>query len=209
MQTAKTFWSFPKIADTAAQNRHDKQWRFFSDDYLGELVADFWRDRLPQVYYWHGGAGLRGKPEPEKREFVWRLLGDSKPAAFRDCWEEKYPDWDKLADARPEDYGEGKPNGGLRNTVVAGLRLTEPDALEWIERRHPPKKRGGAPQKYDWESVMREVERLKNSPGGLPKKKADLESRMLEWCQDNAQSVGRLKLGLNLAACPICLHGGK
>lgn len=181
-QTDKTFWSFPKIADTAAKNKHDKQWRLFSDDYLGQLVADFWRDRLPQVYYAYAGAGLGIKPEPEKREVVWSFLGDARPAAFRDCWDGKYPDWDKLADARPEDYGEGKPNGGLRNTIVAGLRLTEPDALEWIERHHPPKRRPGVRPTYDWESFLIQVTLIANTPDGLPDTQADLEGTMADWC---------------------------
>ena len=48
--TADRFWSFPKIADTAAREIYGERWRLFADDYLGALVRDFWLNRFPQVF---------------------------------------------------------------------------------------------------------------------------------------------------------------
>ncbi len=59
---------------------------------------------------------------------------------------------------------------------------TPDDTREQAEEPPEPKKRGAKP-KYLWNDFWREVVRIANTPDGLPQKQADLEKRMLNWCQ--------------------------
>ena len=185
MQTDETFWSFEKIADTTAEAHHARQSPLLSGNYLGELVADFWRKRLPQIYLRHGPESTT-KPDPVDREYVWRLLGDeAKPSAFFDFHCGRYPDWGELALVPHQDYAPGKPIRGVRDTILATLLLTSNDALEWAERRHPQKRRVGPPVKYDWDSFLRQVVLIANTLDGLPDTQSELEKTMQSWCVMN------------------------
>jgi len=127
----------------------------FADDYLGYLVGDFWRNGLKEVFYPYGHR----KTVPITREQVWRLLGDSKPPAFRDINEPEEPNWEELAKARPCDYRYGLPSPGLQNTVLAQLLLPAKDAKSWIvsRDRKPYKIRA-----IEWEARQRTLMEERN-----------------------------------------------
>ncbi len=198
MTAVNKLWTFPKIADTAAQERHGERWRLFAEDYLGDLVADFWRNRFHQVFHRSKGFVTR-TPDTITREEVWRLLEVAKPPAFHDFPERDRPDWEALAQVAPEDYGPGLSPPGIRSTFLATLLLPEAEARDWIRKQGKAKHPRGRPQKYDWIAFLQQVARIANTPHGLPEKQADLERCMLEWCANNwgeepAESVIREKL---------------
>jgi len=193
MRPVESLWSFAKIADTTAQDKDRDHWRSISDDYLGALAGDFWRGQFRTVF--HHPAGTRTKkPDTITREVVWRLLGPAKPPAFDGIPVDRFPIWEDLAKAKPEDYGVG-----LRNTILAQLLLREDDARNWIAQHETPKLRVGRPTQYNWDGFWREVVRVANTPDGLPDKQTALETAMLEWCDSTwgrqpAESTVRDKL---------------
>ncbi len=177
---SKDFYSFPKIADKAAQNQSGKHWRARADDYLGALVADFWCGRFTRVFHRSAGFATQ-EPDSITREVVWKSLGTARPPALHNVPPDTEPDWEKLAEAKSEDYGYGGPHPGIRSTVLAELHLRTADALEWIGGRGKAARPQGRPPKYLWYDFLREVVRRADLDG-LPEKQADLEKQMQEWC---------------------------
>jgi hypothetical protein len=49
----------------------------------------------------------------------------------------------------------------------------------------PKRRRGGRPPTYDWPKFHAAVTRMALKDGGLPPTQAELEHKMLEWCQDH------------------------
>ncbi len=179
---SKDFYSFPEIADTVAREQCDKHWRSHTDEYLGALVGDFWRGRFHKVLHRSAGFATQ-EPNSTTREVIWKLLGTARPPAFHDVPPDTEPDWEKLARAKPEDYGYGLSRPGIRDTVLAQLFLPKADALDWISSRGKAVRPQGRPAKYSWDDFWREVVR-RGDLDGLPEKQADLENQMLQWCQD-------------------------
>ncbi len=195
---SKDFYSFPEIADTVAREQCDKHWRSHTDEYLGALVGDFWRGRFHKVLHRSAGFAIQ-EPDSTTREVVWKLLGTARPPAFHDVPPDTEPDWEKLARAKPEDYGYGLSRPGIRDTVLAQLFLPKADALDWISSRGKAVRPQGRPREYAWDDFFREVVLIANSPDGLPEMMADLERQMQEWCatkwdQEPTESVIREKL---------------
>ena len=197
MTANNKFWTFPQIADRAAQGKEGKHWRSHADDYFGALVGDFWRSRFHQVFHRSIGFGSR-TPDTITRETVWRILGVTRPAAFDHFRDNNYPDWDALAQAAPEDYGPGLSPPGIRDTFLAQLLLPEVEARDWIRKQGKAKRRRGRPQKYDWDAFWREIVKVADMDG-LPETKAELVEHMSEWCaitwgEEPASSVIREKI---------------
>ncbi len=176
----KDFYSFPEIAEEAAQDKCGKHWRAHTDEYLRALVGDFWRGCFHSVFHRSAGFATQ-EPDSITREVVWRSLGTARPPALHDVPPDTEPDWEKLAEAKSEDYGYGLSRPGIRDTVLAQLFLPKADALDWISSRGKAVRPRGRPPKYLWYDFLREVVRRADLDG-LPEKQADLEKQMQEWC---------------------------
>jgi len=94
------------------------------------------------------------------------------------------PPWDIVATAKIEDYGSG-----VRG-VFENLALSEADAGAWMKQYkklakpstgQQSEKRGRKPR-YDWTAFLYEIIEIA-AKGELPEKQAELEERMMEWCQ--------------------------
>ena len=150
--TAETFWTFPKIADTIAQERHGKHWRLFADDYLDTLVGDFWFDRFSEVFHCSGF----GKPERITREVAWRMLGLTRPPAFQDVQEPEISNFHALAKVSLEDYGPWPKSFQARDLIFVQFLLDEDEARERIctlvaasNLTRDSRRKGGRAPKYD------------------------------------------------------------
>ena len=178
--TTDKFWTFPQIADRAAQNKESKHWRSHADDYLGDLVGDYWRGRFEQVFH-HPMGFWSQPPDPITREVTWKMLGGARPLAFHGVKEREYPDWEALAEVPSEDYGVGCSPPGIRNTILAQHRLSEVDAHNWIRRQGQAKPSPGRPAKWDWDGAVAHLLAVANTPDGLPENQAKVELLVAEW----------------------------
>ena len=181
MTADNKFWPFPKIADTAAQEKHGERWRLFADDYLGALVADFWRSRVQQVF--HRSIGFVSQtPDTITREVVWRMLGVvARPLAFHGVQEREMPDWEALAQVPPEDYGPGLSPPGIRSTFMVQLLLPEAEARDWIRMRGKAKRPRARPVEWDWDGAVAHLLAVANTPNGLPETQVKIEHLVEDW----------------------------
>ena len=52
-----------------------------------------------------------------------------------------------------------------------------------------PRKKGGRPEKYDWDEFWIEVARIANLPDGLPERQGELVRHMLDWCAQTWEEI--------------------
>ncbi len=52
-----------------------------------------------------------------------------------------------------------------------------------------PRKKGGRPEKYDWDEFWIEVARIANLPDGLPERQGKLVRDMLDWCAKTWEEI--------------------
>ena len=136
------------------------------------------------LLFWicHSTIGFASQtPDTITREVTWSVLGAARPPAFHGVREREYPDWDALAEVPPEDYGVGCSPPGIRNTILAQLRLPEVEARDWIRRQGKAKRSPGRPGKWDWDGAVAHLLAVANAPDGLPEIQAKIEDIVADW----------------------------